>query len=67
MTYNGYNDAKKRANNKYLSEKVDSITIRVPKGKKNQIASYAEQHELSVNAAINKMIEYCLEHPEMLD
>lgn len=67
MTYNGYNDAKKRANNKYRSEKVDSATIYFPKGMKDDLKEMAAQHNLSLNAIVNKAADYILNHPEILD
>lgn len=49
-------DAVRRATKKYLSEKVDSITIRVPKGQKEIIEKIAASKGLSLNAYINQLI-----------
>lgn len=49
-------DAVRRATKKYLSEKVDSLTIRVPKGTKGVLESIAAGKGLSVNAYLNTII-----------
>lgn len=49
-------DAVRRATKKYLSEKVDSLTIRVPKGTKGVLESIAAGKGLSVNAYLNTVI-----------
>ena len=49
-------DAVRRATKKYLSEKVDSLTIRVPKGTKGVLESIAADKGLSVNAYLNTII-----------
>lgn len=50
-------DARRRANNKWLQEKVESITFRVPKGKKELIQECAAQNGESVNAFINRAVD----------
>ena len=67
MTYYGYNDARKRANKKYMTEKIDSVSLYTPKGKKSELQALASQRGVSLNALINKMIDYALTHPEILD
>ena len=68
MTYYGYNDAKKRANNKYLKEKVDTIVARVPKGQKEELQALAKSHGISsLNALMCKLAAFYLSHPEILD
>lgn len=52
-----YNEAQKKASMKYLSEKTDSIQIRVPKGKKSEYKEQAAAHGLSLNAYIIKLLE----------
>ena len=42
-------DAQKRATKKYLEEKLDRITVRVPKGEREDIRTHAEKCEESVN------------------
>ena len=38
----GISEARKRANDKYLKEKVEEFKVRVPKGKKDEIKAHAE-------------------------
>ena len=52
-----YNSAQKRAILKYLSEKTDSIQIRVPKGKKEEYKKRAAEQGLSLTAYIVKLLE----------
>lgn len=60
----GLSDARRRANNKWLSEKVESITFRVPKGKKEIIQRYAAEQGESVNAFINRAVDKEMEKSE---
>lgn len=60
----GISDARRRANNKWLSEKVESITFRVPKGKKEIIQRYAAEQGESVNAFINRAVDKEMEKSE---
>ena len=48
------------AMNKYLSEKVDNILIRVPKGKKAEIQDAAKQKSVSLNQYIVDAIDNAL-------
>ena len=59
--YSGYTPAKKRANDKYLTTKVDNILIRVPKGKKAAIQDAANEKGISVNQFINDAIDQAME------
>lgn len=53
-----YTDAQKRAAEKYLSEKVEDIRIRVPKGKKEYYKAQAAAAGLSLNQfAVDAMDE----------
>lgn len=54
-------EAKQRAKDKYLKEKVDTVLVRVPKGKKAVIQGYAAAHGESVNAFINRAINEAME------
>lgn len=47
-------DSRKRANTKWLSKNYESITIRVPKGTRKQIKSWADADGLSMAAFIQK-------------
>lgn len=48
-TYKGFTPSRQKANDKYLSEKVDSIMVRVPKGKKAELQDAAAAAGLSLN------------------
>ena len=50
-------DAQKRARDKWLLEKVETIAVRVPKGKKEIIRKFAADNGESVNAFINRAID----------
>lgn len=43
-------DAQRRARDKWLAEKVETINLRVPKGKKAIYRQHAEKHGESMNA-----------------
>ncbi len=44
-----YTQAGKRAVSKYMKNNYDTITFRVPKGKRDKIKAYAEHNNTSVN------------------
>ena len=56
-----YTEAQAKASKKYLTESVEDIKIRVPKGRKSIIKSHAEQQGESMNQfvirAINETIQ----------
>ncbi len=52
-----YSDAMLRAIKKYEAEKIDRISLRVPKGKKEVIQKFAENQGESVNSFINRAID----------
>ena len=54
-------EAQRRARDKWLSEKVETINVRVPKGKKQLIQEYATKNNESVNAFINRLIDEGIE------
>ena len=54
----------REAADKYLKEKVDTIAVRVPKGKKDIIRDIAEAQGESVNAYINKAIDQRMERED---
>lgn len=54
--YNGFTDARKRANNKYLN-KFDTIALRIPKGKKAVISDAAAKEGLTLNQFIIRLLE----------
>jgi predicted DNA binding CopG/RHH family protein len=49
-------ESQKKANNKYF-EKFDDIKVRVPAGKKDEYKAQAQEHGLSLNAYIVKLME----------
>ena len=49
-------EAKRRSKAKYLSENVDNIMLRVPKGNKERIQNHAKAMGESTNAFINRAI-----------
>ena len=59
-------EARKRANAKYNLKAYDRIEVKVTKGKKEEIKSYAESCGESVNAFINRAIKEAMgEAPKM--
>lgn len=50
-------DAQRKARNKWLSEKVEHISFRVPIGKKALIREYAERGGESVNGLLNRLVD----------
>ena len=53
-------EAQKRARDKWLTEKVEDIRFRVPKGKKAIIQEHAAKLGESVNAFINRAVDEAL-------
>ena len=49
-------DAQRRARDKWLSEKVETINLRVPKGSKEIIKSHAEKHGESTHAFVYRTV-----------
>ena len=49
MAKRAFSPAQAKASAKYLSEKVDSIMVRVPKGKKAEVQAAATAAGMSVN------------------
>lgn len=60
-TYTGQTEARRRANAKYLSETVEDIRIRVPKGKKDIIKAHASERGESLNGFVNRAIDETME------
>jgi len=50
-------DAQRRARDKWLAEKVETINVRVPKGKKAVFKEHAEKRGESVNAFMIRAAE----------
>ena len=49
-------EARKKANNKYITEKLDEFKVRVPKGQKAVIQDYAKSKGKSLNSYIVELI-----------
>lgn len=58
-------EARKRANKKWITEKTENITFRVPKGKKALIQKYAADHGESTNAFINRAVDETMKKEEL--
>ena len=54
--YKGFTLARQKANDKYMSEKIDSISVYVPKGQKDIIKSAAASAGISMNQYIVEAI-----------
>lgn len=54
-------DARRRANEKWLKEKVEEVKFRVPKGKKAVIQEHAAARGESVNAFLNRAVDEAME------
>lgn len=55
--YEGYNEKRKIASMKYNKAKRDSLTLNLPKGKKEEYRAKAESKGLSLTAYIVSLIE----------
>lgn len=67
MTYNGNTDAHRRGNAKYLSETVEDIKIRVPKGRKEYYKLCADHADMSLNAFAIKAMDEKIERDDLSD
>lgn len=56
-----YTVAQARAAKKYLSETVEDIRIRVPKGQKADIKAHAEKQGESLNGFVRRAIDETME------
>ena len=57
-------DAQRRARDKWLSEKVETINIRVPKGTKEIYKAHAESRGESVNAFLQRAAKEAIERDQ---
>ena len=60
-TYTGQTEARRRANAKYLTETVEDIRIRVPKGQKADIKAHASERGESLNGFVRRAIDETME------
>lgn len=61
-TYKGFTPSRQKANYKYLTEKVDNISLHVPKGQKEIIKAAAVKAGVSMNQYIVEAINDRLEN-----
>ena len=52
-----YTQSSNKAVQKYSKKAYDNLTVRVKKGKGEEIKAYAEAQGMSLNGYINKLIE----------
>ena len=52
-----YSQAQNKATQKYIKNNYDSVLIRMPKGKKDQIKAFAESKGESLNGFINRAVD----------
>lgn len=57
-------DAQRRARDKWLAEKVETINLRVPKGSKEIIKAHAEKLGESTNAFVYRTVMEAIECDE---
>ena len=53
-------EKKKASNRRYLKEKLDHISFRVPKGQREVIQAHAERMGESMNAFITRAVEQAM-------
>ena len=58
--YKGFTPSRKKANDKYMTEKIDSLSIYVPKGQKELIKNAARKKGLSMNQYVVDAINAAL-------
>ena len=65
MAYNGYTEARKKANIKYLREKTDDIRLTLPKGTKDRWREAAELAGYSMTQYVKLAVEKQIAEDEM--
>ena len=55
------NEAKRKANKKYITEKLDDVRFRVPKGEREILKEHAEKMGESVNAFVYRAVKETME------
>jgi len=53
--------AQQRAVSKYMKENYDELKVRMPKGEKEKVKAFAEQHGESLNAFVIRAITEAME------
>ena len=61
-----YTEAQAKAAKKYLSETVEDVRIRVPKGQKAIIKTHADSQGESMNQFVVRAINEAMEHDQIL-
>ena len=56
-----YSKAQNKATQKYIKNNYDSVMIRMPKGKKEQIKTFAESKGESLNGFVNRAIDEAMD------
>lgn len=57
-TGQGYSQAQNKATQKYVKNNYDTITVRVPKGRREELADFAKRHGFtSLNGFIMSAVE----------
>lgn len=57
-------DAQRKARNKWLKEKVETLNLRVPKGEKARIQAHAAARGESTNAFIYRAVQETIQREE---
>lgn len=60
--YKGFTPSRKKANDKYMTEKIDSLSIYVPKGQKELIKAAAKKKGQSMNQFVVDAINVALDN-----
>ena len=55
------NEAKRKANKKYITEKLDDVRFRVPKGEREILKKHAEKMGESVNTFVYRAVKETME------
>lgn len=59
--YKGFTPSRRKANDKYMTEKIDSLSIYVPKGQKELIKAAAKRKGQSMNQFVVDAINAALD------
>ena len=60
--YKGFTPSRRKANDKYMTEKIDSLSIYVPKGQKELIKAAAKKKGKSMNQFVVDAINTAMEN-----
>ena len=65
MAYNGYTEARKKANIKYMQDKTDNIQLRLPRGTRELWKEAAELAGYSMTQYVKMAVEKQMEEDKM--